>query len=109
MLSNPAPSANRYLRVHDFYISQLEIINVLEHLVGTQFAINHVDPEVEKQTASAGLARGEVTPANISGLLISYVYSNDSTSSWGSEDDTTAIGVLEKDFEAEIRKVLVAA
>lgn len=106
VLSNPAPFKNKYVRVHDFYVSQNEIKAALESVTGSPFEVETVDVDALEENTSAGLARGEYTHENIYGLITAYIFGKTSSASWGEEDESGAVGLTKKDLQTEIRKVV---
>jgi uncharacterized protein YbjT (DUF2867 family) len=104
VLSSPAQFKNKYIRVHDFYVSQNEIKAALESITGSPFEVETVNVEELEEATSAGLARGEYTHENIYGLILAYIYGKNSSASWGEEDESVAVGLAKKDLRAEIQK-----
>jgi hypothetical protein len=105
-LSNASATENKPVRVHDFFVTQRDILAVLEAELGP-FTIQDVAvPELVEQ-CSAGLARGEFTDANIYGLVQASVFGLEGSSArWPEEDDSAFLGLTKRDIKAEIKKVL---
>jgi hypothetical protein len=107
VLSHPSATENKPVRIHDFFITQQEILAILEAELG-QFTIqNVVVPQLIEQ-CNAGLARGEFTNANIYGLVQAAAFgAEDSSSRWPEDDDSVLLGLPKRDIKEEVKKVLV--
>ena len=106
LLSNPAPYKNRFIRISDFYVSQNEILAILEAETGSKFAITEEDINKAKEEADRGLAAGEWNEKNIYTVVKGAIFGSNSSASWGEVDDTESLGVPKKDLKAEIKKLL---
>ena len=92
VLSKPDNFKNRPVYIHDFFVSQREILEVVEEELGTKFTINHV--------------KSEDLLASFSGMIQETAWGKNSTSAWGTDDDSKALGLKEKDLRIETAKVL---
>jgi len=106
VLSNPEAFKNADVRVHDFYVSQQQILATAEKITGEKWGVENADAAELERTTSAGLARGEFTVENIYGLIKAYIFGDNSSASWGEDDDSVKVGLVKKNLEEEIRKVL---
>jgi hypothetical protein len=106
VLSNLDAYKNQSVRVHDFFVSQSEILAILEQETGEKFTIENADIGELLKKCGEGLAKGEYTFENIFGVVKGNVWGEESSARWGEEDDTVAVGVPKKDLREEIKKVL---
>lgn len=94
------------VRIHDFFVTQRQILDILEAEVGQSFEVTKIDSGELEAKAGAALGRGEFTEENFFGVLRSYIFGKNSSAAWGEVDDTVALGVKPKDLKTEIVKVL---
>jgi len=106
VFSNPEKFKNKHIRISDFYVSQNEILAILEAETGSKFTVQTIDAEKLKEDTNAGLGRGEFTLVNIFGAIQASVFGQKSSARWGRGDDTESVGIPKKDLTEEIRKVL---
>jgi hypothetical protein len=106
VLSTPENFKNKHLRISDFYVSQNEILAILEAETESKFTVQKVDAEKLREDSYAGLGRGEFTEANIFGAVIAAIFGQKSSARWGQGDDTESVGIPKKNLTEEIRKVL---
>jgi hypothetical protein len=106
ILSDPPTFKNKAVRIHDFFVTQNEILAILEEETGFKFTVKEVDIEELARTASAGLARGEISEYNIYSMVKAHIWGKESSSRWGEEDDSVTLGLITKDLREEIKKVL---
>jgi hypothetical protein len=106
LVANPKSYTNTDVRVHDFWVSQNEILAIAEAETGTKFTVEHKDIEELLETTSAGLAKGDYSLYNIYGVVKAHVFGKSSSARWGEEDDTPAISLPKKDLKEEIKKLL---
>ena len=107
VLSHASATENKALRVHDFFATQQEILAILEAELGTFTIQDVVVPQLIEQ-CNAGLARGEVTSANIYGLVQAAVFGAEGSSArWPEDDDSVLLGLPKRDINEEVKKVLV--
>ena len=59
----PDATANKYLYINSFTISQNEVLAAFEKATGQKWAVEHVDPEAMKEEGLEKEARGDITGA----------------------------------------------
>ncbi|KAJ7586387.1 hypothetical protein C8J56DRAFT_1051761 [Mycena floridula] len=97
ILTKPDVAVNRSALIHDFFVSQRDIVEVAEKELGTKFEIIEVDSDELSRTSWEKLAAGD-------GLAAA---GKPSSAAWNSEDDDTKVlGLMQKDLTAEIIKVI---
>ncbi|PVF93895.1 NAD(P)-binding protein [Serendipita vermifera] len=106
VLSDPPAFKNKPVRIHDFFVTQNEILAVLEEETGTKWTVVDVDIEELEKAASAGLAKGEINEYNIYSMVKAHMWGRQSSARWGEEDDSLAIGLPKKDMREEIKKIV---
>ncbi|PVG04258.1 NAD(P)-binding protein [Serendipita vermifera] len=109
----PAQFANKALRIHDFYVSQTEILAILEEELakrqdGTSFETEDVSTVEIGSKAREALLRGENNIQNVMAMLRFDLFGAESSAAWGSEDDNGSLEIQEKGTE-ELREVLKKA
>ena len=106
VLSHPSATENKPVRVHDFFVTQRDVLTVLEAELGP-FTVQDVSVPLLVEQCNAALARGEVTEANIYGLVQATVFGAEGSSSrWPEDDDSVFLGLPKRDIKVEIKKVL---
>lgn len=108
VVTEPAPFANKTLHVHDFFVSQQEILSVVEKVVGGSLSIVERNAEEEGGKALAALQRGEFTGENILMVIRGGVLGKVSSAGWDENDDSKELGLGNKSLEAEIRRLVKA-
>jgi hypothetical protein len=106
VLSSPDSTKNKHVRVHDFNVSQKEILAILEEETSSKYTVEDVAVDTLAQEAAAKLKAGEVTEANIYAIVKSTIFGSASSAAWGEEDDSQALGLPKKDLREEIKKLL---
>lgn len=106
VLSHPTETENKHLRVHDFFITQKDILAILEAELGPFTVQDVVVPQLMEQ-CTAGFARGEFNEANIIGLLQANIFGAEGSSCrWPKDDDSSLLGLPKRDIEEEVKKIL---
>ena len=106
VLSHPTATENKPTRVHDFFVTQKDILAILEAELGP-FTVQDVVVTQLIERSNAGIARGEFTEANINGLLQACVYGAEgATCRWSEDDDSVLLGLPKRDIKQEVKKVL---
>ncbi|PVF93888.1 NAD(P)-binding protein [Serendipita vermifera] len=106
IISDPVTFKNRPLRIHDFFVSQNEILSILEEETGAKFTVEAVDLDGLVKKAEERLAQGEVTEENIYTIIKGHVLGEESSARWGEDDDSVVAGLTKRDLRAEIKKLL---
>jgi hypothetical protein len=106
VLSTPEKFRNKHLRISDFYVSQNEILAVLEAETGSKFSVQETDVEKLREDGYAALGRGEYSQANIHDVILGAVFGQKSSARWGRDDDTESLCIPRKNLAEEIRKFL---
>jgi len=106
VLSSPETTKNKYLRVHDFHVSQLDILSILEEETNTKWAVEDLDIDALAEEATAKLFAGEVNDYTVYTIVKAVAFGKSSASAWDPEDDSRAVGLQKKDLREEIKKVL---
>ena len=106
VLSNPAATENKPVRVHDFFVTQKDILAILEAELGP-FTEQAIVLSQLVEHCNAGLARGEFTEANVYGLLQAACYGAEGAiCRWPEDDDSVLLGLPKRDMKEEVKKVL---
>ena len=106
VLSHPAATENKPVRVHDFFVTQKDILAILEAELGPFTKQDIVVPQLIEQ-CNASIARGEFNQANIYGLLQSAAFGAEgSICRWPKDDDSVLLGLPKLDMKEEVKKVL---
>ncbi|KAJ7585955.1 hypothetical protein C8J56DRAFT_788066 [Mycena floridula] len=105
ILSNPKVALNRTAFIHDFFVTQRDILEIAEEVFGTKFEIIDIDSEELYQTSVAGLAAGNGFSAV--GIVQASVWcAKNSSSAWDIQDDSKLLDLSQKDLRAEVVKVI---
>jgi len=106
VLSHPAATENKPVRVHDFFVTQRDVLAILEAELGPFTVQDIAIPQLLEQS-NAGFARGEITQANMYGLLQSNIFGAEGSSCrWPEADDSALLGLTKRDIKEEVKKVL---
>ena len=106
VLSSSSATENKPVRVHDFFVTQNEILATLEAELGP-FTVQNVDVPQLVEQCNAGLARGEFTEANIYGVVQAAAFGAEGSSArWPEDDDSVLLGLPKRDIKEEIKKAL---
>jgi hypothetical protein len=108
VLSHSSATENKPVRVHDFFVTQKDILAILEAELGPFTVQDVVVPQLIEQ-CNAGLARGEFTEANIYGLIQAAAFGAEGSSArWPEDDDSVLLGLPKRDLKEVIKKVLTS-
>ena len=106
VLSHPSATENKPVRVHDFFVTQKDILTILEAELGPFAKQDIIVPQLVEQ-CNAGIARGEFTEANIYGLLQAASFGAEGAiCRWPENDDSVLLGLPKRDMKEEVMKVL---
>ncbi|KAE9390848.1 NAD(P)-binding protein [Gymnopus androsaceus JB14] len=104
ILSSPETVKNRRALVHDFYISQRELLKVAEEETGAIFEVSSMTTEELLATSLKAMGAGD--PMAIYGLIKAAAWGADSPTAWGVDDDSKVLEVVPKDLREEVVVVL---
>ncbi|KAJ7588736.1 hypothetical protein C8J56DRAFT_889500 [Mycena floridula] len=105
ILSNSKVALNRTAFIHDFFVTQRDILEIAEEEFGTKFEIIDIDSEELYRTSVAGLAAGNGFSAV--GIVQASVWcAKNSSSAWDIQDDSKLLDLSQKDLRAEVVKVI---
>ncbi|CAG8705320.1 12634_t:CDS:2, partial [Acaulospora colombiana] len=109
ILSDLSILKNQDLLIHDFFVSQNEILEVLEQETDSKWTIKDVDAEALLKESQAGLDKGDFSFNNVCSVLKVYAWGKESSSRWGDDDDSALLKLPKRDMRDEIKKVLGTA
>lgn len=104
ILSKPDLVKNRLALIHDLFISQNDVLKIVEEELGTKFEVSYINTEDLRRQSEAGLATGD--PAAVFGLIKAAAWGSDSPCAWGVDDDSKVLGHAPKDLREVVVKVL---
>ena len=106
VLSHPSATENKPVRVHDFFVTQKDILAILEAELGPFAKQDIIVPQLVEH-CNAGIARGEFTEANVYGLLQAASFGAEGAiCRWPENDDSVLLGLPKRDMKEEVKKVL---
>ncbi|KAG8819261.1 hypothetical protein FRC17_010527 [Serendipita sp. 399] len=109
LMANPSPYVNKTAHIHDFFVTQLEILKVVEEVTKSKLTVTNVDTNEMAKKAGERLARGEFTQNNVMGVIKASVWGEKSAARWDEDDDSLALGLGSADLAAEIRKIAASS
>lgn len=106
-LENPEYSKNKLLKIHDFYLTQREILAIVEEKLGKfEVAQNFDGPTVEKENWARFL-KGERGMDVLYPLIQATVFGANGASSWDPEtDDSRALRLPPQDLRETVLRVI---
>jgi len=104
VLRSPEEYGNKTLYIHDFNITQREMLDIVESEIGTKFETTSMNLEEVGRKSLEALARGERNPQNIFGGTRWAVWGKEGSGYWDENDDSKRLGLEKKDLRAEIKK-----
>lgn len=105
ILLHPEETANKALRIHDFFISQRDLLTVLESFLGP-FKVSHVSVAEEEKRLIPLLEAGSQDMGVFAARLLTHLLGPDNSASWGLDDDSELLGLPPKELKEEVRKVV---
>ena len=105
ILLHPEETANKALRIHDFFISQRELLTVLESFLGP-FEISHISVAEEEKRLIPRIEAGEEDMGVFGARLLTHLFGPDNSASWELEDDSKLLGLPHRELKEEVRKVV---
>lgn len=107
VLLEPSAFKNKAVRIHDFFVTQNEILSVLEEETGSKYEVEEVDADELLRQGFEAIERGEFNEASVYKVVKGSLYgTGESPARWGEEDESTLLGLPKKDLREEVRKVL---
>jgi len=104
ILSNPNLIKNRCALIHDLFISQNDVLKVVEEELGAKFEVSYLSTNNLQRQSEAALAAGDSTA--VFGLIKAAAWGPDSPCAWGVDDDSMTLGHPPKDLREEVVKVM---
>jgi hypothetical protein len=106
ILSSPSTTENKYLRIHDFHVNQLELLSIFEEETKTKWQVEDLDIEELAKDATTRLQGGEVNDYTVYTILKSITFGKNSAAAWDVNDDSATLGLQKKDLREELKKAL---
>jgi hypothetical protein len=106
ILTDPLPYSNQIVHIHDFFITQGELLSAVESLTGRKFEVEKVDVNAMGMAAVEKIKKGEFNVENVLWVIRQSVWSAPGSSSWDEADDSARLGLGSKDLEEELRKIV---
>jgi hypothetical protein len=106
ILADPLPYSNQIVHIHDFFITQGELLSAIESVTGSKFEVEKVDVNEMGMAAVEKIKKGEFNLENILWVVRQGVWSSPGSSSWDEADDSATLGLGSKDLEEELRKIV---
>ncbi|KAJ7600699.1 hypothetical protein C8J56DRAFT_1019780 [Mycena floridula] len=105
ILASPERFTNHEVRIHQFFVTQRDILKIAEEELGTKFEVTNLDSDVIEPKARADFAAG--VPMAFLGIRRCIVWGkNGKTNVWPVDDDSEAVGVTPLDLREEIVKLI---
>lgn len=104
VLSTPDKFKNKRLRISDFYVTQRELLSIVEAEAGVKFEVQEADADKLGEGSEEALRNGDWSLPNLFGAMFATIFASNGSSSWGHPDDTASLGLPKKDLTTEIKK-----
>ena len=102
ILNNPVASENKLIRIHDFFIDNLEVVKTVEELTGVKYEKYHVS--TDDQVALAKSMPPSDAAVGIHALALFWGKAR--AAEWELPDDSELVGLKKKDLKEETAKAL---
>jgi hypothetical protein len=107
VLSNPSAFKNKAVRMHDFLVTQKEILAVLEEESGSKYEVEEIDADEMLKQGFEAIERGEFNEGSVYKVVKGSIFgTGESPARWEEDDDSVALGLPKKNLTEEIKKVL---
>jgi hypothetical protein len=106
ILSKPSEFTNQVVHIHDFNVSQNEVLAAIEQASGEIFEVERIDLNDMGNKAIAALQRGEFALPNFFGALRMTIWGESKTASWDVKDDSERAGLGGVDLVETLQKVV---
>ena len=102
ILRRPGETENKLIRVHDFFLSNREILDVVEKVAGRTFETYSIPTE-----GVAEKGRGMMPSEQGVGLqLVAIFWGEARAAVWDEEDESALVGLEKKDVGEVVKNVL---
>jgi hypothetical protein len=105
ILLHPEETANKSLRIHDFFTSQRDLLSVLESFLGP-FEVSHISIAEEEKRLIPRIEAGEENDEVFADRLLTHLFSSESPAAWNPEDDSKLLELPQRELKEEVRKVV---
>jgi hypothetical protein len=102
ILNNPVATENKLIRIHDFFIDNLEVVKTVEELTGVKYETYHVS--TDDRIALAKSMPPTNTAVGIHALALFWGKAR--AAEWELPDDSELVGLKKKDLKEETAKAL---
>lgn len=109
ILRNPSNFANKILHIHDFFINQSELLEVVESVTGEKFNVEEVDVEELGKKAQEKIQSGRAEKADGWDVVRWSIWGEDTSCRWNSNDDSAALGLGGASLKDEVEKFIKAS
>lgn len=109
ILRNPSKFANKVLHIHDFFITQSELLEVAESVTSEKFATEEVSVEALGAKSMEAIMKGEFTQQHALNVLKRSIWSENGSARWDSNDDSAALGLGGVSLREEVEKLVKAS
>ncbi|CAG7854497.1 Protein FAM50A [Serendipita indica DSM 11827] len=109
LLAHPDKFVNQIVHIHDFFVTQRELLDLVEQETGSKFETSTVDAEALAARAVEGLQRGEFTQDNVLGAIRTSIFREEGNARWDVNDDSAELGLGGVSLVEEIRKLISKA
>jgi len=102
ILSNPSATENKFIRIHDFLASNLDVIHAVEFITGIQFEKSTVDTDELMETGR----KMEKSDASVGVQALALLWGRQRGGEWDENDESGLVGLVKKDLKEEAEKSL---
>lgn len=102
ILRNPEATKNKSLRIHDYFISNKEVLQLVEELTGVQFETYSISTD-DMMAQSKAMPR---TDQAVGVLALAISFGKARVLEWEVPDDSELVGLKKKDLKEETKKAL---
>lgn len=108
ILREPSKFANKTLHIHDFFITQRDLLAVAESVTGDKFEVTEVSAEEIGKKALEAIKRGEFNQQNSLGVLKMSIFGEDISARWDENDDSVSLGLGGAKLAEEVGRLVKA-
>jgi hypothetical protein len=107
ILQHPSNSKfmNKVLHIHDFSVTQLELIAIAEIVTGERWNVKVVDIEGDGKKAMDALKKGKMTRESVLAVMNQSVWGVDISARWDVKDDSSKLGLEHISLVDEMQKM----
>jgi hypothetical protein len=108
IIRDPSKFTNKVLHIHDFSVTQRDILATAELVTGEEFEVNVIEIDKVGKASLDAMERGEKSREIVMAAMLMAVWGKDSSTRWGVNDDSLDLNLGKVDLMDEVMRLAKA-